>query len=902
VTGGFVEGPELDAGYWYRNLREPVQFDLAVQALRGNAFLEVSPHPVLTTAIEDDVVVGTLRRGDGGLPRLLRSLAELHVHGVPVDWTRAFDGVSAWTDLPTYPFEHQRFQARLAAPRAGHGTHPLLGPPVHLPGSGAVAFSSRFSTVTQPWLADHVVDGAVLLPGAAFADLVLAAGVEVGCRTLADLTLLAPLEVGADDVLLLVELGPVAADGRAVAVFAAQGDEWIRHAEGLLTVDLLPPDSRVDRRTPETAEDSSTLYTTLAAAGFRYGAAFQGVGQVWRDGDDVYAEIALDTAEAVAGYGVHPALLDAAVQVSALAGIEPGVPYSWSGVRVHRAGATAGRVRVRATGADRVALEVVDPDGEPIVSVDSLMLRPAGQRPRRVAWVPAPEQPSSGDQVVLAADPDPALPLPDRVYEVTTRVLTAVQDWLRDPGRDTATLVVRTENADVDPAAAAVWGLVRSAQAEHPGRFALVDTDADVPATAAPEVRVRAGQMFVPRLVPDDGPVAAPFRTTGTVLVTGGSGALAGIIARHLVTAYGVRDLVLASRSGAVAGLSDLPAHIRAERCDVTDRAAVAALVAGIPELTAVVHAAGVLDDGVVTALTPDRLAAVRRPKLDAAWYLHELTADRDLAEFVVFSSYTGTVGAAGQGSYAAANAALDALVEHRRALGLPARSIAWGLWDTATGMTEHLTGSHHRRIQRSGVVALTPEQGLRLFDAALASATPVLVAARLVDAVPVRRRGGAGFAGDSEREVLDLVRSTAAIVLGHDGNAVLDVDQPLQEFGLDSLTAVELRNRIATATGLRLPPTVVFDHPTVAGLARHVHSLLAPAKRPEATEAELFADLARIEAAFQSQELDDVARTGAVTRLRALLATLDTAWDDDSGDLLSASDDELFAFLDTDH
>jgi acyl carrier protein len=518
-----------------------------------------------------------------------------------------------------------------------------------------------------------------------------------------------------------------------------------------------------------------------------------------------------------------------------------------------------------------------------------------------VVWVPAPERTPSGDQVVLAVDSDPALPLPDRVHEATTRVLAAVQDWLCDPSRDGATLVVRTENADVDPAAAAVWGLVRSAQAEHPDRFVLVDTDGEVPATAEPEVRVRDGQVLVPRLAPNDGPAAGPFPTTGTVLVTGGSGALAGIFARHLVTAHGVRDLVLASRSGTAADLTDLPAHVRVERCDVADRAAVTGLLAGIPDLAAVVHAAGVLDDGVVAALTPDRLAAVRRPKLDAAWHLHELIADRDLTEFVVFSSYTGTVGSAGQGNYAAANAALDALVEHRRALGLPARSIAWGLWDTPSGMTGHLADSHRRRIQRSGVAALTPEQGVRLFDAALASTTPVLVAARLVEAVPVRRRGAAVSPVDSERGVLDLVRSTAAAVLGHGGDALLDVDRPFQEFGLDSLTAVELRNRIAAATGVRLPPTVAFDHPTVADFAQHVHGLLAPAMPIEAGEAELFADLARVEAAFQSPALGDLARKGVVTRLRALLATVD-AVPDDADDLLSASDEELFEFLDTDH
>ncbi|MFC7310857.1 beta-ketoacyl reductase, partial [Streptomyces monticola] len=287
---------------------------------------------------------------------------------------------------------------------------------------------------------------------------------------------------------------------------------------------------------------------------------------------------------------------------------------------------------------------------------------------------------------------------------------------------------------------AAVWGLARSAQSEEPGRVVLVDTD-DVDAVALalasgePQVVVREGALYGARLarVPvvteeEAGPTSRFGDGEGTVLMTGASGTLGGLFARHLVSELGVRRLLLTSRRGADAPgaaelaeeLTALGAEVSWAACDAADREALAALLAPIENLSGVVHVAGVLDDGVIASLTPERIDSVLRPKVDAALNLHELTADRELDAFVVFSSAAGVFGNPGQGNYAAANAFLDALASHRRANGLPAQSLAWGLWaDEAAGMAGELSEADLERMNRTGVRPITEAQGLALFDTA---------------------------------------------------------------------------------------------------------------------------------------------------------------------------------------
>jgi hypothetical protein len=353
------------------------------------------------------------------------------------------------------------------------------------------------------------------------------------------------------------------------------------------------------------------------------------------------------------------------------------------------------------------------------------------------------------------------------------------------------------------------------------------------------------------------------FPAAGTTLITGGTGVLGGLLARHLVVAHGVRRLVLVGRRGVeapgarelVAELAGLGAAAEVVACDVADREAVARLVGGVaPEhpLTAVVHAAGVADDGVIGSLTAERLDRTLAAKADGAWHLHEATRGLGLSAFVLFSSIAATFGAPGQGNYAAANAVLDGLARLRRAEGLPVLTLSWGMWARGSGITGHLGQADLRRIARAGVLPLEDGPGLELFDAAVSSGAEWVLPMRLDlaalraqrDALPaalrglvppvrpaVDRRGGPGLAErlrqaapeERERLVADLVHGEIAVVLGHPGPAEVAGGRPLAELGFDSLTAVDLRNRLQAATGLRLPATLVFDYPTPAALTGYL-------------------------------------------------------------------------------
>ncbi|MGW2162275.1 SDR family NAD(P)-dependent oxidoreductase [Nonomuraea sp. NPDC001699] len=402
----------------------------------------------------------------------------------------------------------------------------------------------------------------------------------------------------------------------------------------------------------------------------------------------------------------------------------------------------------------------------------------------------------------------------------------------------------------------------------------------------------------------------------GTVLITGGTGGLGAEVARHVVAEHGVRHLVLTSRRGLDApGAAELRAELIAHgadvtiaACDVAERDQVAALLAQIPvnhPLTAVIHAAGVLDDATIASLTPERLDAVLRPKVDAAWHLHELTADHDLAAFVTFSSLAGVMGSAGQGNYAAANAWLDALMAQRHADGLPGLALAWGLWEQATGMTGGMSQADIQRMTAAGMPPITTEQGLALFDAAIGSDLPLVAPVRLnppsvpQERIPPLLRGlmrgarrtasAAGSVGTTEalsrrlagltgpkrvRLLVDLVRAQAAAVLGYPDPAAVEARREFRELGFDSLTAIELRNRLNTATGLRLPSTAIFDYPTPTVLAEHLLDAIAPEEAKEAGPS-LLADLDRFETALAGDAIDEITRNGIATRLRQLLSTV---------------------------
>ncbi|MFI5980678.1 SDR family NAD(P)-dependent oxidoreductase [Streptomyces sp. NPDC051555] len=570
------------------------------------------------------------------------------------------------------------------------------------------------------------------------------------------------------------------------------------------------------------------------------------------------------------------------------------------------------------------------------------------------------------------------------------RALALTRAWLSDERFAAAgsRLVLVTRGAVAtgpdgeltDLAAAPVWGLLRSAQTENPGRFVLVDTDGAqaswdaLPGALAwsaaqnePQLALRAGDVRVPRLArvsaPGTGTVdGAPAFGTGTVLVTGATGTLGGVVSRHLVVEHGVRHLLLVSRSGAgapgatelVAELEALGARVSVAACDAADRDALAGVLAGVPAehpLTAVVHAAGTLDDGVVSSLTPERLDTVLRPKLDAAIHLDELTRDLDLSAFVLFSSASATFGSLGQANYAAANAFLDALAQQRRAQGRPALALGWGFWAQTTGLTESLTETDIRRLSRGGMTALATDRALELLDAAQQSGEIALLPIQFdraalnrptnPDAVPPVMRGlvrlparrtaaaGTGAAttaapeGEAELKqrltaldepgrrhtLLSLVRKDAAAILGHPTTSTVEPDRGFMELGFDSLMAVEFRNRLNAATGLRLPVTLIFDYPTPAALATYLRTEIELDEEGSGNAgraaASIAAELDRMEGMLEALAGDEIKRLDVMVRMKSFLARLGDAAgarsDHDThadSDIESASDDELFSAL----
>ncbi|WHX16791.1 type I polyketide synthase [Streptomyces malaysiensis subsp. malaysiensis] len=1124
VTGARMDTSGLDTAYWVKNLRERVRFADAVRALLHDGhrvFIEASTHPVLTIGMQesiedarvDAVTIPTLRRDHGGPDQLARSVARAFTAGLSVDWTRWFptDPAPRTIDLPTYAFQRERYwldgeggpggdPAGLGLTAAGH---PLLGAAVELADGTTHVLTGRISARSHPWLAEHVVAGAVLAPGAVLVEWALRAADAVGCGGVEELALQVPLALPESGGLRVqVVVGAAAEDGRREVRMYSSPDHpnsldpgldsgadtgWVCHAVGVLAPAPeapAPVEGLGGAWPPPGAEplDVGAFYEQVMAAGYGYGPAYQGLKAAWRQGGDVLAEVALpDAAGGRDGYGIHPALLDAALHPSLLMDRPEGqeddgqvwLPFAWNGVSLWATEAATVRVRLsRDEERQSLRLTVADTVGAPVLTVDSLVTRPAAADQLRSAaatravdglftldWMPLPApatapSPASvvgeGGWVVLgedrlglaepvaagvgadatvshpdlealiaavdAGEPAPAVVLTHPYTAegghgdglgAVEELLGLVRSWLRRPALADARLVVvtrgavaagragdATDDADdtaldpsgVDPSGAGAWGLIRSAQSENPGRFVLLDLDEGHEGRAGlveavvraveshePQLAVRDGRVLVPRMVRA---VAAPGPTTddrgesttgldenttgldggatgldtdGTVLITGGTGTLGTLVAEHLVRAWGVRHLLLVSRSGPeaagagelTAALTELGAEVRIAAVDVTDPDAVAALVAGVDSahpLTGVVHAAGVLDDGVLTTQTPERLARVWRPKATAAAHLHAATAELPLSLFVMFSSTAGTLGASGQSNYAAANAYCDALAARRRALGLPGLSVAWGLWADASGMTGHLGEADRARMTRSGIGAMSSERALGLLDAAMRHGHHHLIAIDLdVRALagrpaltlpaPLRALAGGGtarrtaatarphtdWAGhlaalpleEQRRTLLNLVLSHAAAALGHSDPGRIQTERGFLELGFDSLTAIELRNRLTAVTGLRLATTLIFDHPNPAALAAHLHSELAPEDADPL--APMLGEIDRMESALLSVAQDETAHEALLERLRITLSKLGalhgggTEEGPAAGRIQDATADEIFQFIDED-
>ncbi|WP_420836337.1 SDR family NAD(P)-dependent oxidoreductase, partial [Amycolatopsis lexingtonensis] len=564
VSGALAE--PFTADYWVRHVREAVRFADGIATLQAagvGVFLELGPDGVLSAMI-DGTAISALRRDRSEERALLTALSTVHVHGIDVDWAAFYPG-GRRIDLPAYAFQRERFWPRGGVAHGDAGSlglggldHPLLGAAVSLAGHDGVVFTGRLSLETQPWLAGHALGGTVLVPGTALLELAVRAGDQVGCDVVEELTLEAPLVLpGRGGVAIQVFVGPADGAGRRELTLHSRPDDgatpgqdtdtWTRHASGLLATGAQPA-AELTEWPPPGAERVPTdgLYDGLASLGFTYGPAFHGLQTVWRRGEETFAEVTLpeEFQPDAPTFGLHPALLDAALHPLGLAAPADtpatgtgGMPFSWSGVTLHASGATALRVRLSPAGDNAVSVTVHDQSGGPVASVDSLVLRPIASPTAptqngslfRLDWTAVPAGPAT-DAVVLGPDTfDLGLPLtPDletdaplvfaapapsvanesfatSVQAATHRALAVVQDWLAAdrPGR----LVVVTHGAATDPAAAAVQGLVRSAQSEHPGRFQLLDLDGtDYPdlttlPAAEPQLAVREGKFAAPRLV-----------------------------------------------------------------------------------------------------------------------------------------------------------------------------------------------------------------------------------------------------------------------------------------------------------------------------------------------------------------------------------------------------------------
>ncbi|WP_456318644.1 type I polyketide synthase [Actinokineospora bangkokensis] len=811
LTGAVEDGSVMGAGYWFDNLRSTVEFAAAVERLVADGFgtfVECSPHPVLTMALPEEVIaVGSLKRDDGGLERMLLSLGEAVVRGVTPDWDAVVPG-GRRVDLPTYPFQRKHYW--LTAPEGlGH--------------RAADDIETRFWDTVEREDLEDLADSLDLDPDG-------------------------PLSV------VLPALSAWRRKGRARSTL----DSW-RY--------------RVD----------------------------------WRPVPDP-----------------APAVLTGAWAVVVPEGFERHPLVTGAQDALARRGADV-RAVVAPAGADRAGLAALLPaDAAGVLSL-----------------------------LALAEDAFPGHTSARRGAVQNVHLLQAIGDTgLSAPLWCATNSAVAAQSPVTSPVQAMVWGMGRVAALEHPERWGgLVDLPTELDdragdrlaavvsgATGEDQVAVRATGLLGRRLVQAP-PSREPERWAprGTALVTGGTGALGSEVAAWLAE-RGAAHLLLVSRRGAEAPGADalrerltaLGARVTFAACDAGDRDQLAAVLAGVPAelpLDTVVHTAAVLDDAVLDALDADRVDRACRPKVDTALHLHELTRDLPLTAFVLFSSFAGTFGTPGQGNYAPGNAFLDALAAHRRDLGLPATSLAWGPWGgagMADGPVGELARRHgvpemdpalalaalHRAVDSGEVCTAVADIDWTRFGTAFTATRPSPFLAEVPqlralarpretaeEDLPTRLAG----MGQAEREraVLDLVRSHAAAVLGHTGADEVAEGRAFRELGFDSVTAVELRNRLRAATGLVLPAALVFDHPSPRALAEHLLGELVGAQ----AGASPLEEVDRLAAALADPAAADATtRTRVAQRLQALLGQWRDAGDDqteEADDFDSASSADMFDFID---
>jgi acyl transferase domain-containing protein len=596
-----------------------------------NVLSVLGPESAAATEIDAELdFVPLVRRDRAESLGLAEALARLWVRGVEFRMSALFDGTGArQVDLPVSAFHRTRYWLDAVRPTtdpSGHGQagtgHPLLTSVIARADADEFVLTGRVGLDTHPWLADHAVFGTPVVPGAALVDLAVRAGDQCGHPALDELAIEAPMPLSAARQVQVIVGAPEEAGRRPLSVHSRQeGEEpgpWTRHATGTVsrrgnsesTVDLTgwpPADGE--------PVDLAGWYEELADRGLGYGPAFRGLRAAWRHGGAVYAMVQPEGLDPT-GYGLHPAVLDSVLHALGLVGpadTAAKLPFVFGGVRLHATGAVAARARIELVGPDTVAVDLADDAGRPILSISALSVRgvtqdqfaasagrdPAAEALFAVDWVPLPAGPEpaiasirpvdtladltepvvAGDIAVLRAPNTGVGPLPDRVRANTGAALEMMARWLTDERFAAARLVLVTTGAvavgddtrSIDPAQAAVWGLVRSAQAEQPGRITLVDLDDPVAVpdevfrTEEPQLAVRAGQVLVPRLTAAGSASPTTLDPQGTVLITGATGALGALLARHVVRRHGIRSLLLAGRRGTAAPeITELAAELRA--------------------------------------------------------------------------------------------------------------------------------------------------------------------------------------------------------------------------------------------------------------------------------------------------------------------------------------------------
>ncbi|KAK4495334.1 hypothetical protein PRZ48_013665 [Zasmidium cellare] len=866
VTGSLAKSLDLcSPEYWTRQLVSPVRFADAVRTARElgcSHFLEIGPSAALASHVQDAVPTGATIRS------FIEALTSLTIQGCDVAWSRALEGSGAKkVDLPTYPFQRKRYW--LDPPNIsetdGETGGGFLDAGVSVPGSSQVVFSGIVPLGKFPWLGDHVMGGKTILPATAFVEMALKAGREVGLNVLGELTLLKPLDSSeGDDVRLQMIVEDAGTNsGRTFNIFsrptrAKISEDWNLHASGVLQERLHHSvQQAVHTSWPTQGEIEITgAYNQLQAAGISYGPAFRCIQRLCQTQEGFVAKLVLPEECRPGDHLVHPALLDAALHVPLLASPSDAItrlPFRLAGVRLWPSKEREVRAVVRNLENGDLAVTVYDLRGHLVAEIDTVCLRKMAKKSGdlfALQWSPIPMKPlvasgrKSNEKIVRIRPKGQSV---EAVHEAVNDILGVVQAWNRASNDGSnQRLVIITERATTsgpDLSSAAVWGFIRSAQSESGDQIVLIDVDGtqdseealhEAIATDETVLAIRNGKVLIPKLVRGiEMTGCEPLSSEGTVLITGGTGAVGSVLCRHLVQRHGVTNLLLTSRTGDLPdSLTDLATtagvRITTRSCDVADYAQLKALVdITHPPVTAVFHLAGILDDAMTSSLTPDRMERVLCTKANGAWNLHNLLPNA--RPFVLFSSAAGILGNPGQANYAAANTYLDALARYRSQHGLHAVSLAWGPWENAGGMAGDI--KEFGQLQ-----AMSDEVGMELLDQALRSVEPVVVPLVVKGEVPdISRRTlsissshkaverGLQLNGLSPEqrltELRDLLSREIAHVLGYDKLP----DLPFTEIGVDSLTGVLIRNKINKLTGVALSSSVMFEVENIEELSNIV-------------------------------------------------------------------------------